>query len=182
MGWLAVVIAVAVSIVAAVIVLALSGSFSPARASPLCGAPPWPPAAKPIVVLEPGDIRALAEVIYGEARGEGWCGQIAVGSVVVNRLKKDPKRWGATVAQVVNKPNQFSSFGKTDPNLKRMKRADESEHAFFMANLAAIAVLSGAADPTGGAVYFHHRNMTPNWAPGTTVTAIIGAHVYRKPK
>jgi spore germination cell wall hydrolase CwlJ-like protein len=160
----------------------LLGAIKTANAEIRCAAPPWPPTFKPIVTLEPGDIRALAEVIYGEGRGESWCGQVAIGWVVVNRIKANPKTWGATVDQVVTKPNQFSSFGKTDPNLKRMKRADESEHAFFMANAAALSVLSGAPDPTGGATYFHHRNMVPDWAPRTVVTQRIGDHVFRKGK
>ena len=147
-----------------------------------CQPPPWPPTVRPIVDLEPGDLRALTEAIYGEARGENWCGQMAVGWVILNRMIKDPKTWGATIHQVVTKPNQFSSFGRKDPNLKRMKKADESEDAFYMANQAALAILGGAADPTEGATYFHHKNMLPNWAGQTVVTARIGAHVYRKSK
>jgi spore germination cell wall hydrolase CwlJ-like protein len=147
-----------------------------------CPAPPWPPTVRPIVDLVAGDVRSLTEAIYGEARGESWCGQIAVGWVILNRMIQNPKEWGATVTQVVNKPHQFSPFGKKNPNLRKMKRADESEDAFYMAQQAAYAVLGGAADPTGGATYFHHRNILPNWASQTVVTARIGAHVYRKGK
>jgi N-acetylmuramoyl-L-alanine amidase len=166
------------AIIAAIVV----GAVRMAHAEIRCAAPPWPPVFRPVITLEPGDIRALAEVIYGEARGESWCGQVAIGWVVVNRIKVDPKTWGATVAQVVNKPNQFSAFGKADPNLKRMKRADESEHAFFTASMAALSVLSGAPDPTGGATYFHTRGILPDWARTTVVTQRIGDHVFRKGK
>jgi N-acetylmuramoyl-L-alanine amidase len=152
----------------------------PALAAEQCPAPPWPPTVRPVVDLEPGDIRALSEAIWGEARGEGWCGQMAVGWVILNRMIQDPKTWGATIHQVVTKPNQFSSFGRKDPNSKKMKRADESLDSFYMAQQAALAVLGGAADPTGGAVYFHHRNMLPGWARHTVVTARIGLHIYRK--
>lgn len=147
-----------------------------------CGPPPWPPAGKPVVRIEPGDIRALSEVIYGEGRGESLCGQMAIGFVVLNRMRRDPKTWGGTVAQVVAAPNQFSSFGKTDPNLKRMKRADESEHSFYFAQQAAMAVLGGAADFTMGATHFHHVGMDPypKWAARLTRVARVGAHVFYK--
>lgn len=160
----------------------LLARLTPAHAAVTCAAPPWPPVARPVVKLLPGDVRALSEVIFGEGRGDGWCGMIGIGTVVLNRIRTNPKYFGATITQVTQKPNAFSSFGKADPNLRLMKKADESDPAFFLAQLAALAVLAGAPDPTGGAVYFHHRDMMPEWGPRTIETARIGSHIYRRDK
>jgi len=36
-------------------------------------------------------------------------------------------------------------------------------------------------DRTGGALYFHHRGVTPNWAANYTKTAEVGEHLFYKP-
>ena len=54
------------------------------------------------------DVNTLAQVIYHEARGESQEGKIAVGHVVLNRVK-DP-RFPNTVYKVVYQPKQFSNM------------------------------------------------------------------------
>ncbi len=53
------------------------------------------------------ELSMLARVIYAEARGENYKGQVAVGAVVMNRLQspKFPK----TVKEVIMEPNAFSA-------------------------------------------------------------------------
>lgn len=153
----------------------------PARAAEACPTVVWPKLGAPIVKLQPGDLRALAGVGWGEARGEGFCAMLAVQAVVINRVRTAPKTFGATVSQVLGKPNQFSIFGKRDPNRAKVAGLDERDPLFLAATLAALAALSGV-DPTSGAVYFHHRDMVPDWASRTVVSARIGSHVFRKAK
>lgn len=163
------------------LVLVVVRCSGPAASAETCPAVVWPKLGPPIVKLQPGDLRALAGVGWGEARGEGFCSMLAVQAVVINRMRTAPKTFGATVSQVLGKPNQFSIFGKHDPNRAKVAGLDERDPLFLAATLAALAALSGV-DPTGSAVYFHHRDMLPSWAPGTVVTARIGSHVFRKAK
>ncbi len=61
----------------------------------------------------PEEVDVLTRTIYGEARGEyhrhdgGMAALIAVGNVVMNRLKA--KTWyGLTIKEICQKPFQFS--------------------------------------------------------------------------
>jgi spore germination cell wall hydrolase CwlJ-like protein len=38
--------------------------------------------------------------------------------------------------------------------------------------------MNGAPDPTRGALYFHHRRISPAWGPQLSRLTTIGAHVY----
>ena len=163
------------------VVIVLTQAAGPARSAEVCPAVVWPKLGPPIVKLQPGDLRALAGVGWGEARGEGFCSMLAVQAVVINRMRTAPKTFGATVSQVLGKPNQFSIFGKHDPNRTKVAGLDERDPLFLSATLAALAALSGV-DPTSGAVYFHHRDMVPDWASRTVISARIGSHVFRKAK
>lgn len=52
-----------------------------------------------------GSVLCLAAVLYGEARGEGPDGMLAVADVVQARV--DDPRWPDTVCEVVAQPGQF---------------------------------------------------------------------------
>lgn len=56
-----------------------------------------------------GDLRRLAAIIYCEARGEPYEGQVAVATVVMNRVEST--RFPNTVAEVIAQPNQFTPYG-----------------------------------------------------------------------
>ena len=60
----------------------------------------------------------LARTLWGEARGEGAAGQIAVAWTIRNRVfdGKTNSWWGEGYAGVCQKPYQFSCWNKTDPN------------------------------------------------------------------
>ena len=66
-------------------------------------------------------ILCLSSVIHHEARGEPLEGQIAVASVVLNRVE-DP-RFPNTVCGVVKEPKQFSWYGKKPLTNKKEKLA-----------------------------------------------------------
>src|SRR5690606_14794420 len=51
------------------------------------------------------DLNLLARLIHGEARGEPYIGQVAVGAVVLNRVR-DP-RFPNTIAGVIYQPGAF---------------------------------------------------------------------------
>lgn len=172
LGWFLVVVA-ACAIAACVII----GMMQKVHGAERCAAPD--PAAKPVVKLASGELRALAALAWGEARGDGYCSMQAVAAVVVNRMRSNPKEFGATVTQVINRPYAFSVFGKRDPNRAKVAKVGEEDPVFLTAMLAAIAAVGGA-DPVGGADHFHTSRTLPAWAARMPVTARIGGHVYRR--
>lgn len=66
------------------------------------------------------DDQYVALTLYGEARGEGLAGKIAVASVIRNRLLTG--HWGKQYASVVLAPKQFSCWNIDDPNLPALRQ------------------------------------------------------------
>ena len=70
----------------------------------------------------------LARTLWGEARGEGVAGQIAVAWSIRNRVEMDlhndgkPDWWGEGYAGVCKKPYQFSSLSKTRSHSSSLSR------------------------------------------------------------
>jgi N-acetylmuramoyl-L-alanine amidase len=66
------------------------------------------------------DQQIMALTIFGESRGEPDEGKIAVGSVILERVKK--QGWmGKTISEVCLKPYQFSCYLPNDPNFPALK-------------------------------------------------------------
>lgn len=112
------------------------------------------------------DVELLTRVIHGEARGENFEGQVAVGAVVLNRLK-DP-RFPKTIRAVVYQSGAFTAVDdkqiQLDPNDQSYKAAE--------------AALSGQ-DPTDGALfYFNARLATDRWIKSRSVIKRIGNHTF----
>ena len=130
------------------------------------------------------EIRLLAAIGYGEARGEADRGQAAVMHVALNRL--DAGRWGDTVEAVVFHDAQFSALNGSDKNLRKITREalTDGGHEWQRSVRIAQAVFSGKIkDPTGGALFYHERTISPGWARGVNAVARIGNHVfYRRVK
>lgn len=133
-----------------------------------------------MVPLKKGDLDMLARVAYGEARGEGYTGMLAVVHVILNRSRQ-PKRYGTTLQLVCKRPWQFSCLNPGDPNRERLLKVDESDPQFVMAMLAALnAVTNEDPDPTGRATHYYATWMRepPDWAAKLTPTASIGQHLF----
>lgn len=148
------------------------------HAAPAC--PPPDPEARPVVRLAAGEISQLARLAWAENRSNGYCGMLAITSVVINRIQEDPKTFGATITQVINKPYQFSVFGKTDPNRRKMAKVAEDDDEFVSAMLAAIAAVSGV-DNSNRALYFYSGS-PPYWAAGMVVTTKMHGHIFLRPR
>lgn len=123
-------------------------------------------------------LECLALAIYFEARGESEHAQSAVAHVVVNRSTHEA--FPATYCDVVRDGGerplyrcQFSWWcdGRPDDPTDR----DAWQRAL---DLAAAAVADDADDPTGGALWFHHRDVKPSWRTAFRRTAMIGSHVF----
>lgn len=126
----------------------------------------------------------FARTLWGEARGEGLAGQIAVAWTVRNRVfdGKDKSWWGEGYAGVCQKAWQFSCWNKTDPNyqfLIGLKLIPFRELA--QARGAVDQVIDGKVpDPTGGATHYYATTMLkpPNWVKGAKQTLKLGHHIF----
>ncbi len=125
-------------------------------------------------------ITCLARTIYWEARGEAAGSMEAVASVVMNRLGHEG--FPGTVCAVVRQGNeqgacQFSWWcdGRSD-------QATEDESYATAKEIARRALNLQLKDRTGGALYFHHRNVTPGWSKEYQRTAATGDFVFYKPR
>ena len=128
----------------------------------------------------------LARTIWGEARGEGTAGQIAVAWTIRNRVfdGKEESWWGEGYAGVCQKPWQFSCWNKNDPNFAYLSGAlPMPAREFKQALTAADHVIgSNGPDPTNGATHYYAINMPkpPTWAKEAEQTLSLGHHVFFK--
>lgn len=143
------------------------------------------------------DLKYLAATLWGEARGEGAAGMLAVANVIYNRAAHPNRKLfgGPTVKGVVLKPWQFSCWNANDPNRKLLVRiVDENQEpkpttkdgvAYMQAKQIAAGVLMGTVpDPTAGALYYHSKLVTPrDWNFDLLEwVGIIGNHVFYRDK
>ncbi|HHX95922.1 MAG TPA: hypothetical protein GX687_00420 [Clostridia bacterium] len=114
------------------------------------------------------DVYVLAKLITGEARGEDYLGQVAVGAVVVNRVKNP--NFPNTVYGVVFEPGAFDAV--VDGQYFRPALASAVQ--------AARAAINGW-DPTGGALYYWNPSTaTSRWIWSRPIIARIGHHVFAR--
>jgi spore germination cell wall hydrolase CwlJ-like protein len=132
------------------------------------------------------DIDVLARTLWGEARGEGFNGMIAVGWTIRNRVfdGKSNSWWGEGYAGVCQKAWQFSCWNKSDPNSAylRGEKAIPADQ-FALAKKAAETVIEGLIpDPTGKATHYFSTSMKtpPAWAAVGTKTVQLGRHLFYK--
>lgn len=112
------------------------------------------------------DLELLARLIYAEARGEDFEGQVAVGAVVLNRLKD--AHFPKTIQDVVFQPGAFTAV------VDKQIHLTPDEEAYR----AAEAALSGK-DPSGGALYyFNPKIATDRWIKSRPVIKQIGNHTF----
>lgn len=118
--------------------------------------------------VKSNDMLLLARLISGEARGETYKGQVAVGAVILNRM--DSGHFPRTIRGNIFMPGQFESVS----NGQIWKALPSS------AIKAAKAALAGY-DPTGGAVYFYNPGKIAsrfNWIWSRPIISKIGSHVF----
>lgn len=114
------------------------------------------------------DIYLLAKVIGAEARGESYTGQVAVGAVVLNRVRHSS--FPDSISGVVYQSGAFSCVRDSnwivEPNDTAKKAARDAINGW---------------DPTGGAIYYYNPAKTSNqWIRSRPVVTTIGKHVFCK--
>lgn len=114
------------------------------------------------------DVYVLSKIISGEARGESYLGQVAVGAVIVNRAKNP--NFPNTVYGVVFEPGAFDAVSDGQYYRPPVESAVK----------AARAAINGW-DPTGGALYYWNpATATSSWIWSRPIIARIGRHVFAR--
>ena len=116
------------------------------------------------------DIQLMARAINGEARGEPYEGQVAVGAVILNRVKDS--RFPNSISGVIYQPGAFTAVSDGQIN------AAISEGSTVYK--AAQDAMNGW-DPTSGCVYyFNPQTATNKWIWSRPMTVTIGKHRFCK--
>ena len=114
------------------------------------------------------NVNLLARLIYGEARGEPYAGQVAVGAVVLNRVKSSS--FPNTISGVIYQNGAFDVVKDGQINLSPNDTAKK----------AAQDAINGW-DPSYGAIYyFNPATATNKWIWSRPMTVIIGNHRFCK--
>lgn len=112
------------------------------------------------------DLYLLAKLIYSEARGEPYVGQVAVGAVVLNRVANP--NFPNTLEGVIYQPWAFTALHDGQFEL-------EPESTAYQ---AAQDALNGW-DPTYGCIYYYNpKTATSSWIFSRTTVVTIGNHVF----
>lgn len=114
------------------------------------------------------DMNLLARLIYAESRGEPYTGQVAVGAVVLNRVKNP--NFPNSVAGVIYQSGAFSVVSDGQINLSPNDTAKK----------AAQDAINGW-DPSYGAIYYFNPNTAKSaWIWSRPLTIQIGNHRFCK--
>lgn len=116
------------------------------------------------------DVQLMARAINGEARGEPYEGQVAVGAVILNRVKSS--KFPNTIAGVIYQSGAFTavSDGQINVPIKEgstvLKAAQDAMNGW---------------DPSGGALYYFNPNTATNkWIWSRPLIKTIGKHRFCK--
>ena len=112
------------------------------------------------------DVYLLAKAIYAEGRGEPYVGQVAIGAVIMNRIRS--ASFPNTVSGVVYQKGAFTAVDdgqiNLTPNETAMKAARDAINGW---------------DPTGGALYYYNPAVaTSAWIFDRQTVTVIGKHVF----
>ena len=112
------------------------------------------------------DHRLLAKLVYAEARGEPYKGQVAVAAVVLNRVRS--ASFPNTISGVIYQRNAFTCVNNGSIN-------NTPDSACIRAALDAL----NGWDPTGGCLYYYNpKTAVDDWIRTRTVQTVIGRHSF----
>ena len=112
------------------------------------------------------DLYLMAKAIYAEGRGESYTGQVAIGAVIMNRVKSPS--FPNTIAGVIYQKGAFTAVADGQINLEPNQTAYN----------AARDAMNGW-DPTYGAIYYYNpAKSTSAWIFSRPTVTTIGKHVF----
>ena len=114
------------------------------------------------------DQKLLAKLVYAEARGESYKGQVAVAAVVLNRVSSSS--FPNTISGVIYQTGAFSCVSNGSINNTPNDTAVR----------AALDAMNGW-DPTNGCLYYYNPGKTSDsWIRTRTVVTVIGNHYFAR--
>lgn len=118
--------------------------------------------------ISSSNLNLISRFVYAESRGEPYTGQVAVASVILNRVKDS--RFPNTVSGVVYQSGAFTCVSDGQINLTPNSTAKK----------AAQDAINGW-DPSYGAIYyFNPATATSKWIWSRPLTVTIGNHRFCK--
>ncbi len=112
------------------------------------------------------DLYLMAKAIYAEGRGESYTGQVAIGAVIMNRVKSPS--FPNTIAGVIYQKGAFTAVDDGQINL------EPNETAYSAARDA-----MNGWDPTYGCLYYYNPAVaTSSWIFTRETVTVIGKHVF----
>ncbi len=116
------------------------------------------------------DLQLMARAINGEARGEPYEGQVAVGAVILNRVKSS--QFPNSIAGVIYQSGAFTAVADGQIN----KPISEGSTVYKAAQDA-----MNGWDPTGGCIYYFNPSTATNkWIWSRPLVKTIGKHRFCK--
>lgn len=116
------------------------------------------------------DIQLMARAINGEARGEPYEGQVAVGAVILNRVKSS--QFPNTISGVIYQQGAFTAVSDGQINVP----ISEGSTVYKAAQDA-----KNGWDPTGGCIYYFNPSTATNkWIWSRPLVKTIGKHRFCK--
>ncbi|MBR3002378.1 MAG: spore cortex-lytic enzyme [Clostridia bacterium] len=114
------------------------------------------------------NINLLSHLIYGEARGEPYTGQVAVGAVIMNRVKSSS--FPNSIAGVIYQRGAFDAVSDGQINMTPDATAKKAAQDAY-----------NGWDPSYGAIYyFNPATATNKWIWSRPLTVTIGKHRFCK--
>lgn len=112
------------------------------------------------------DLYLMAKAIYAEGRGESYTGQVAIGAVILNRVKSPS--FPNSVAGVIYQPGAFTAVSDGQINLEPNQTAYDAARDAF-----------NGWDPTYGCLYYYNPAVaTSAWIFNRQTVTVIGKHVF----
>lgn len=132
--------------------------------------------------LDPKELQCLVENMYHEAQGEPERGKIAVGYVVMNRVKDGG--YANTICGVVKQ----GKYAHNRPVLHQCQfswwcdgLSDSMKNTALVIELQALArqiVLGTVYNPIGNSLCFHNVHVHPKWSKRYVTHQRIGNHIF----
>ena len=114
------------------------------------------------------DLNLLSHLVYGEARGEVYKGQVAVAATVLNRVSDS--RFPNTIAGVIYQSGAYTAVSDGQINLSPDSTAKK----------AAQDAINGWDPSLGSIYYFNPSTATSKWIWSRPQVITIGKHIFCK--
>ncbi len=140
----------------------------------------WVANPLPVSALKASEQRCLAEAIYFEARGESVEGQVAVGQVVINRVKNPA--YPDTICKVVYQNRHKRNACQFSFACDRIRDRTSVKESWDLAQKLAREMVAGKRwlKTVGASTHYHATYVKPRWARTMKKLGKIGTHVFYK--